>query len=304
MTAETTDTGVPAAAQGPFSLVCDPGIDDMVALMVLVGAGRPPTRLVATAGNAELSVTVRNAEAICALLGLHGRVLRGCDAALTGPYPGWGTEFHGDDALGGVAGLLPSGPSASRAEPFRADALDNRILATSALTPVALALRGGRRPDVTWMGGACEVDGNMTAVAEFNAWLDPEAAEEVLRSESCSAMVPLDVTNRVTWSEQELEALGSHSGIVTAACCQLRKFGPVALPDVVAAAAFLWPGLFEWRRFHVTCATGAGPLRGMTDCTPSARGEVAVAVGLDVPGVKAAVAQSLRNLGEHSGHGT
>lgn len=286
-----------------LTVVCDPGIDDMLALMLLAGAGTVPTHVVATAGNAALPVTVANTMAICAMLDLSLSVAAGCDRALAGPYPRWGTEFHGEDGLGGVARRLtaehPLTP-AGQARPFFPAALGGRVLAMSALTPVAMALRAGVTPLVTWMGGAYEADGNITAVAEFNAWLDPEAADETLRSGCCAAMVPLDVTEKVAWSRTELADLatvGRLAAVAASACGWLHRFGPVRLPDVVAAAAFLRPELFDWRQFRVRCDTGNGPTRGMTTCVPGRGEQVSIAVEADVQAVKDMLATSLVVLG-------
>jgi inosine-uridine nucleoside N-ribohydrolase len=283
-----------------FTLVCDPGIDDMLALMYLTGAGAPPGRVVATAGNAPLPVTVRNAAAICATLGLPRAVVAGCDRALAGAYPGWGTQFHAADGLGGVAGWLAPGPSPLPPVPFTPDVLAGRVLATGALTAVALALRAGCSPEVTWMGGACDVDGNVTAVAEFNAWLDPEAADETLRAGQGVAIVPLDVTQQVTWDRfdlAELAGLGGLARIAADACGWLHRFGPVTLPDVVAAVAFLRPELFAWRSGQVRCDVGAGPTRAMTTQIGTADGPVRIATEVDAGAVRKVLGTALAALG-------
>jgi purine nucleosidase len=286
-----------------LTVVCDPGIDDMLALMLMTGAGLVPAQVVATAGNAPLPVTVANSAAICAMLGLPLSVVAGCDCALAGPYPCWGTKFHGEDGLGGVARRLTAEHLLAPAEatrPFFPAVLGGRVIATSALTPVALALRAGFTPLVTWMGGAHEADGNITAVAEFNGWLDPEAADETLRSGCCEAMVPLDVTEKVAWTRAELAELatvGRLAEVAVSACGWLHRFGPVRLPDVVAAVAFLRPEVFGWQQLLVRCDTGNGLTRGMTTCIPGRGRQVNVAVEVDARAVKDMLATSLAALG-------
>ncbi|WP_158621517.1 nucleoside hydrolase [Streptomyces triticirhizae] len=288
------------AAHAPYTLVCDPGIDDLVALLVLCGAGSPPSAVVATAGNTGLAASVRNAAGLHALLELDRLavpLIEGTGSSLAGPYPGQGLDIHGADGVGGTAGRLP-GPRVAAA-PFAPEALRGRLLVTSPLTPVAHALRAGHRPEVTWMGGAWEADGNATPVAEFNAWLDAEAADEVLRSPPTSVVVPLDVTDRVTWSSTDLDAFAALGGpgLLTArACRRLVLDGPTSLPDVVAATAFLWPGLFRWRSLAASCVTAHGALRGMTECVPSGRPTASVAVDVNAAGVRRAVSACLATL--------
>ncbi|MFE6975829.1 nucleoside hydrolase [Streptomyces sp. NPDC057682] len=286
----------------PYTLLCDPGIDDMVALMVLCGAGAPPAQVIATAGNVDLAAAVRNTAGLLQRLRpvTDGITLgAGCDRAVGGPYPGQGLGIHGDDGLGGRAPApgphpWPWPPAAGDPEPPA-----GRYLVTSPLSHVVPALRRGDPLDITWMGGARECDGNATAVAEFNAWLDPEAADEVLRAPRSTAVVPLDVTDLVTWDAADLDAfdaLGGPGTLAAGACRALLRHGPVTLPDAVAAVAFLRPELFAWRDYAASCETGPGPLRGMTECLPSDRPTASVAVDVNVAEVREVVWASMSAL--------
>ncbi len=90
--------------------------------------------------------------------------------------------------------------------------LDGPVFCTGALTVVALGLAARHSvTKVVWMGGAAAVAGNITAAAEFNAWMDPLATDRVLESGIPLRMVPLDVTSRFNWSQGELEALRAAS---------------------------------------------------------------------------------------------
>ena len=80
------------------------------------------------------------------------------------------------------------------------------ILAIGPLTNIALAIR--QDPDIVplikrivYMGGACDVPGNVTPAAEFNWWFDPEAARIVLREAIPQAVIPLDVTNKTHFNK-------------------------------------------------------------------------------------------------------
>jgi inosine-uridine nucleoside N-ribohydrolase len=283
---------------GP-AVVCDPGLDDMVALMVLTGAGCPPDTVVATAGNAPLPVVARNTAAIVELLGLEATLALGDDRALDEAYAAdAGAHVHGPDALGGLGDALPDPLPASWEEP-RPDRTPAEVLVTSPLTWIARALDAGAAPRrLVWMGGALETDGNTTACAEFNAFLDPPATDAVLRAGLHPSVVPLDITDEVAWSPAEFTGLGTlgRCGRLTAeASAYLSRWGPVRLPDAVAAVAFLDPGLFEWREVGLRCDTGIGPTRGMTYASPGTA-TASVAVRVDGPAVKAAVAHALAAL--------
>ena len=76
------------------------------------------------------------------------------------------------------------------------------ILAIGPLTNIALATRKAPEiipliREIIYMGGAVHVGGNTTAMAEFNWWFDPDAAQEVLRLPIRHVVVPLDVTDTV-----------------------------------------------------------------------------------------------------------
>ena len=139
-----------------------------------------------------------------ALLGLDCPVAEGVDSGLVAPYPDTGDPFHGSDGLGGMASHLPV-ISASKDLPAPIPMIKDSILATGALTVVAEALNA-KIPitDIVWMGGAVAYGGNMTPAAEFNAWLDPEAADLVLASDVLVSMIPLDVNDQVRLTSDDL----------------------------------------------------------------------------------------------------
>jgi inosine-uridine nucleoside N-ribohydrolase len=113
--------------------------------------------------------------------------------------------------LGAGNGLL--GPYPDGRDPFHGPAGLGVVFCGAALTCVAQALAGGVAiTEVVWMGGAVAMGGNMTAAAEFNAWMDPPAADLVLASGVPVRMVPLDVTERFAWADAELTALRDMAG--------------------------------------------------------------------------------------------
>ena len=78
--------------RGPV-VVCDPGVDDFVALLVLAGAGAPPVAIIGTAGNVDAELAFRNAVGIAGLLGLDCPVAKGCSRGLARRVPGYRGAF-------------------------------------------------------------------------------------------------------------------------------------------------------------------------------------------------------------------
>ena len=188
--------------------MCDPGVDDVIALAVLAGAGRPPARVVAVSGNVSSATAARVASGACALLGLDLPVLVATDARAARA-----ASHHGDDGFVGLADQLPLGRSA---EPLRA--LDGDVLVTAPMTVVARFGLAGR---ALWQGGG------------FNEEADPTAASVV----ECE-VVPVELAARVHLDVNELEG----PDLLIEA---VRRYGAV-VHDAVAAVAWYRPELFTW----------------------------------------------------------
>lgn len=285
-------------------VVCDPGVDDFLALLVMSGAGSPPRAVIGTGGNVTSEVAYRNAAGTMALLGLDCPVAKGVDSGLATSYPDTGDPFHGSDGLGGVASLLSAIP-ASQDVPAPIPMIEGTILATGALTVVAEALNAGNPiSEIVWMGGAVGCGGNMTPAAEFNAWLDPEAADVVLSSGARLSMVPLDVTHQVQLTADDLAImanLGEVAALAARACSHFHNQGDAMIPhDAVAVAAQLQPELFRWEEHWVRCELDGRWTRGMTvvDRRPHGEpGSVRVALAVDSISVKKWIFDALRSLG-------
>src|SRR3712207_4419754 len=177
----------------PVILDTDPGIDD--ALAILLAVASPEVDVVGvtvTGGNCDMPQGVRNALAVLATARAKVPVHAGVALPLIRP-PFTAPETHGESGLGN--GRVP--------EPSRQEgpehAVDNGVraimetpepvtlVAVAPLTNVALAIR--REPrlvervhEVIVMGGAFDVPGNTTPLAEFNVYVDPHAAHIVLHS--------------------------------------------------------------------------------------------------------------------------
>lgn len=206
-----------------FYLDCDTGVDDSLALAVLLS--NPDVRIAGigtVSGNTSAPQAAVNTLNLLALAGRTGIPLAvGARHPLAGDYTHDGAPVHGDNGIGGVQlpASLQTPIDASAAdllvELARAYGKDLHVLATGPLTNLAQAL--AKEPllartigSVTAMGGAVRVPGNVTGHAEANIAGDPEAAEAVFAAEWPVTLVPLDVTmdHRFTVADQAALAGG------------------------------------------------------------------------------------------------
>jgi purine nucleosidase len=280
--------------------ICDPGIDDMLALMVLVGSSRPPVAVVATAGNCSAEQAYRNTVSIMALLGLDVPVGIGAAQGLAAPYPDMGDPYYGDDGIGLISSELPLVASESR---DGLPLIEGAVLATCPMTALAIAFEHEQPvTKVMWMGGAVADGGNMTPTAEFNAWMDPEAADEILASELPLTMIPLDITRQVSLTEDDLATLsnkGEPAQLASKACRYLQRYGEVVVHDATAAVAWVDRELFRWEERWVRCEVAGAYCRGTTvvDRRPHGRaGSTEVAVSVDVLRVKERIMDALKSF--------
>src|SRR5215204_985228 len=186
-------------------LDCDPGHDDAVAMLLAAAHPALDLRAITTVGgNAPLERVTLNARRVCTLAGIRDVPIA---AGAEGPAGGVlepAADVHGESGLDGPE--LPDADIAldpRAAVELIADELARAdepltIFATGPLTNVAAALErvelDGIR-EIVWMGGSTE-RGNRTPYAEFNAWVDPEAAAAVLASGVPFTMVGLNLTHQ------------------------------------------------------------------------------------------------------------
>ena len=267
----------------PMILDCDPGHDDMVALLL---ASRHAELLAITtvAGNAGLEQSTRNALVAAQLVNLNAAVLPGAARPLIArsAFP---PVLHGESGLDGpVLPTLTIGPSPITA--VEAILATTRrvercwLIGTGPLTNIALALRADptladRIAGISIMGGGIAF-GNITPSAEFNIWVDPDAASIVFRAGIPLVMSPLDVTHQLMVTPafgQRVRALDSSiaefmADLFDTYATRYQDFffeeavGP--LHDPCAVLALTHPELFEFRDMAVKVATGDGPARGAT----------------------------------------
>ncbi len=288
---------------------CDPGHDD--AMAILLAHGTPELELAAittVAGNHEVELTTLNALRICTLAGITGvPVAAGCAAPLLRPLH-TAPEIHGTTGLEGH----DWGEPAVRAVPDHGvDVIIDLVMAspgeitlvpTGPLTNVAVALRkeprlAERVHEVVLMGGAF-TRGNMTPAAEFNVYVDPEAAAIVFGAPWKLTMIGLEVTHMALADDavfDRITALGSPVARAVAGMLgfyreqQLRELGTHAPPvhDPCAVARVARPELVRCRDARVEVELAGRLTAGMTvtdfDAANGAS-NAAVGVGLDVEG--------------------
>lgn len=280
----------------------DPGVDDAVALAAAVSrlhiAG-----VTTVAGNVEAEKTFANAGR---LLNLMGRpdipLVPGSTAPLFYPLV-TARRVHGESGLDGfpfegdVPARVPS--SSLPAWAWMADRVASftvpvQWVATGPLTNVAKFIWGyghlrPRFTTLTVMGGSL-AGGNITPHAEFNFYVDPDAAEAVLASGWEIRVVGLDVTHKATLNDGEVAQfarfgrVGAALGAMVAAYSRRTENGgegTVSLHDAVAVFAAERPDLLEWETLPLEVVR-MGPERGaLKRSRDPARQPVSAAVNID-----------------------
>ena len=185
--------------QSPRDIIIDtdPGQDDAVAIfLALASAELRVLGITAVAGNVPLALTVRNARIVCETANRSDiPVYAGCDRPLLRPLV-TAEEVHGNTGLDGIDIYEPDMPIQDiHAVDFiieslrRSPAGSVTLCPLGPLTNIAMALKlapdiGERVEQIVLMGGAYFAVGNVTPAAEFNIFVDPEAADIVTQNYS------------------------------------------------------------------------------------------------------------------------
>jgi inosine-uridine nucleoside N-ribohydrolase len=306
----------------PVLVDCDPGQDDAIALLLALASLELELLGVTTvAGNQTLDKVTANAVRVLELAGRGDvPVAAGADRPLARELV-TAADAHGETGLDG-----PELPPA-RGRPLERHAVDflaERILAADRpvtlvalgpLTNVALLLAerpvaAGRLDRIVLMGGAI-AEGNMTASAEFNVWVDPEAAARVFESGLDVTMVGLDVTNRAVLTPEHADRLRPEGPVGAAVAAMLDFYGAFyrevydhggcPVHDAVAVAHVARPALVRTLHLHVEVDTGSGLCRGRTVVDTRRRvvlpePNAQVAVDIDVPAFVALLMERLGKL--------
>lgn len=267
----------------------DPGQDDAAAIMLAFGSPDEieVLGLTAVAGNVPLSYTSRNLRIVCELCGRpDAAVYEGATKPTVRPQV-TAEHVHGKTGLDGAKVDEPTMAVQEMhgvdfiIETLRREPEGSVTLCTlGPLTNVALALEKApeiapRVKELVMMGGGFFEGGNITPAAEFNIYVDPEAAKTVFASGIPIVMMPLDVTHQLLTTKARVEkiaALGTRQAKVLVDWLafferfDIEKYGsdggPLHDPSVIAY--LLKPELFSGRDCNVEIETQSELTVGMT----------------------------------------
>jgi purine nucleosidase len=270
-----------------FLIDTDTASDDAVAIIMALRA--PDVRVVAittVAGNVPVQQSTRNALFTVELCGAHVPVYRGADKPLLRPYQS-ATWFHGCDGLGEHNYPAPrQTPEPLHAADAIIAAAENNpgltLVTLAPLTNVALAL--AKRPDIAAkvgrcvvMGGAPCCEGNVTPAAEYNIWVDPEAARIVFRSGLPIELIGWQLSRgEAVVNQGEIARLQSFNSEIARFAIECNSQARqaykiqtgedgISLPDPVAMCVALDPTVgTEWSTHYVDIETASDLTRGMT----------------------------------------
>ena len=192
--------------QSPITVISDPGVDDLVALVLLEKlASKQNKVLISTFGNHTAEVTSKNSQAFAAYM--QGRWEYRPGATL--PYSQQ-VDRPIRDSVNGADGLWGVAPPKAKKPAILNDTLTrNEVFSLGPLTETYRLLKEGLVERLLIMGGAFGGSGNETAYAEFNMALDADVARMLF--ENCQdievRLVPTDVTQHVTWSLADIQSI-------------------------------------------------------------------------------------------------
>lgn len=271
----------------PIIIDCDPGHDDAIALILALASPKLNVLAVTTsAGNQTPDKTLRNALRILTLLGRH-------DIPVAGGAPKpllreliIADNVHGESGLDGPAlpepGFAPQALTAVElmAKTLRASIEPVTLVPTGPLTNIALLLSAhpelkAKIARIVLMGGSAG-PGNWTPAAEFNIYVDPEAAEMVFGAGVPITMCGLDVTHAAQVMDEDIERIRAITNPIARTVAELLdffmiyhrdpKWGFIGAPlhDPCTIAWLLRPELFNGIECHVSVETQGQYTVGMT----------------------------------------
>jgi inosine-uridine nucleoside N-ribohydrolase len=268
-----------APSRVPFRVIIDtdPGVDDALALLLAMHSPELKIEgITPVAGNVPLELTLPNALRMVEIarrtdipvaVGAKGPLMR---RLVTASYA------HGENGLGGAVFPEPKiKPIAEPAAEFIRQIVRNypgevTLLPIGPLTNIATALNldselAGMVRGIVMMGGSLS-GGNITPAAEFNVYVDPEAARIVFQSGIPITMVGLDATRKTSLTEEHVRTLESSQNPVSQAAAKIgrnainhnRQQGFLVGPnmhDSLAVAGFLDPSLLTLKEYYVDVET-------------------------------------------------
>ena len=280
-----TPAEVPSRSQR-IILDTDPGVDDAMAIFLALRSPELQLEAItAVSGNVPLSFTLPNALRLVEIAGrtdvpvAAGAAVPLLRRLVTAAY------VHGNNGLGGVEFPEPKiKPVAESAVELirrivRANPGEITIAAVGPLTNIATLLKVD--PSIApliksfaLMGGSLS-GGNITPAAEFNFYVDPEAARIVFDSNVPILMVGLDVTHKVLLRESQVKILEAAQNPVSQAAAKIMRatmarIKPtndetvVAMHDPLTVASLIDPSLITAKDYYVQIETTGEMTAGMS----------------------------------------
>lgn len=259
----------------------DPGIDDAMAIFFAFQSPHLDVLgLTSIFGNVPVDMAARNAITLCDIAGKNIPVCKGMARPWVGPESSYAHFVHGDDGFGNINYPAAEGDLDPRSSAqFIIDTAKKypgevTLVAIGPLTNLAMALH--LEPEITKllkgvviMGGAAQVPGNVTPVAEANIWNDPHAADIVFKADWPLIMIGLDVTYAVSYNQSYLKKMADANqklgGFVRDAAQFYVKFYSSVYQekeeevcyfhDAMALAYVIDPTLFDIKMGHFRVAT-------------------------------------------------
>lgn len=258
----------------------DPGIDDALALLMILKSLKFDVRAITTvAGNSTIENVTRNAQAILNLIGNKTPVYSGESKPLSRELIT--AVVHGEDGLAGFDTSKTEFKLTQNAPPkiieiVRKNPGEITLLTLGPLTNVARAFQidpklPGLIAKIVSMGGAINVPGNQNGVAEFNFFVDPEAASIVLRENVPKVLIPLDICNTTVLSLSDFETI-QNTTIKSALMPTMNIFAKflkddegatgILVYDALAAYFLLNPTAYRLQEMNIFIKTGGEDERG------------------------------------------
>jgi purine nucleosidase len=265
----------------------DPGIDDACAILLALASPELSLEgLTVVHGNCSLEQGTTNALSVLELANAgHIPVARGCDLPLVQPSL-LAPETHGDTGLGYAKLAAPRAQSIRQhgidflIETILASPGEITLVAIAPLTNIALAIR--QEPcivealkEIIIMGGALRHEGNTTALAEFNTYVDPHAAQVVYQAGIPTTLVPLDVTYQCILTPSDVSHLQKIDSPITKFVAEATRFymefhdeyqqiDGCVINDPLALALTFMPELCTYRELPVEVDLSGGISMGKT----------------------------------------
>jgi pyrimidine-specific ribonucleoside hydrolase len=276
----------PGAVPRRIILDTDPGVDDAMAIFLALRSPELKVEAItAVSGNVPLEMTLPNALRLVEIAGRTDVPVAGGASVplvrrlITAKY------VHGNNGLGGVdfpaPKLKPVAESATAliTRLVRSNPGQITIVAVGPLTNIATLLRSDPKiasmiPQIVIMGGSLS-GGNITPAAEFNLYVDPEAARIVFDAGIPLTMVGLDVTEKVLLREEHIRILEAAQNPVSQAAGKIMRATlnrahhgidatVIAMHDPLTVASLIDPKLLKLQDYYVEVETEGELTAGMT----------------------------------------